>query len=64
MQEHQLRVVKEQEELESKLDKLGLFMKTDMFKTLEYLEQNRLARQHEAMFQYNTVLKERINAFK
>lgn len=64
MQEHQLRVVKEQEELELKLDKLGLFIKTDMFKTLEYLEQNILARQHEAMFQYNTILKERINAFK
>lgn len=63
MQEHQLRVVKEQEELEFKLDKLGLFIKTDMFKTLDYLEQNRLVRQHEAMFQYSSILEERINAF-
>jgi hypothetical protein len=64
MQEHQLRVVREQEELEFKLDKLWLFIKTDMFNNLDYLEQNRLARQHEAMFQYNAILKERINAFK
>lgn len=63
MQDHQLRVVEEQKELENKLDKLALFLMTKLFRTLDPLEQDRLRRQHEAMFQYNSILKERIKAF-
>lgn len=64
MQPHQQRIVKEQEELKEKLDKLISFIgKNPLFLSLNKEEQNRLMRQKVAMNEYNEVLKERILAF-
>lgn len=64
MQPHQERVVKEQAELQEKLNKLQTFLVGDLFKTLPTEEQERLQKQSQYMALYSDVLIERIKAFK
>jgi hypothetical protein len=63
MQPHQQRVVDEKTELDSKLEKLNVFIGSLTHFGLPELEQYRLARQAEAMSQYSRILSERIAAF-
>ena len=63
MQPYQQRVVDEKRELDAKLDDLYNFLGISKFKELPYLEQNRLARQHNVMCMYSGILAERIEAF-
>lgn len=61
---HQQRVIDEQAELLDRLTKLGEFRRTSpKFVELDGAEQRRLGRQYDAMYEYSTVLSERINAF-
>ncbi len=61
---HQERVVKEQTELQEKLDKLYAFTVGDLFKTVPEVEQKLLNRQMQYMIEYNGILLERIELFK
>jgi hypothetical protein len=61
---HQQRVVDELAELESKRVKLKAFFDTPIYAGLHEDEQQRLARQHDAMEVYGVILAERIAAFK
>lgn len=64
-QPHQDRVVKEQIELQEKLEKLDRFIKANtLFSTLSGMEQGRLRAQNVFMAGYNEILKERIGDFK
>ena len=63
MKPHQERVVIEKEELDSKLQKLRIFIGGETYRTLENAEQSRLNRQLEAMTLYSQILGERITAF-
>ena len=60
---HQQRVVDELADLSEKLDKLTAFFKTEIFKGMRLAERSLLLRQHNAMFQYVEILKERISLF-
>ena len=63
MQPYQQQVVDEKRELDIKLDALHNFLGINKFKELPYLEQGRLARQHNVMVAYSGILAERIEAF-
>jgi len=63
LQPHQQRVADERHELIFKVDKLAVFLKGDVFKTLPKDEQERLDRQYRIMSEYDAVLKERIAHF-
>ena len=63
MQPHEERVATELGELNEKRDKLGEFLKGDLFKSLSNAEQNRLTRQKDVMDQYAFILAERIYNF-
>ena len=60
---HQQRVIDERADLVGKLDKLHIFLETELFLSLDPAEQSRLHTQHEAMAIYADVLAERIVAF-
>jgi hypothetical protein len=64
LQEYQIRVVDEQRELQSRLDKLSAFVSSPNFGMLPEAEQDRMFRQANVMAQYNAILRERIAAFK
>lgn len=64
LQPHEMRVVSEKKELDSKLDKLTEFHKSETFAKLPADEQDRLTRQAVVMGQYSGILAERIAAFK
>jgi len=64
MQEHQLRVINEKEELDSKLGKLRSFFESEHFGNVPNDEKNRLKNQAYYMRQYSEVLGQRIEAFK
>jgi hypothetical protein len=64
MQPYQQRVVDEQEDLDSKRDRLRAFFGTDLYRELDPAEQSRLNRQLEAMTLYSNILAERIAAFR
>lgn len=64
LQPHQLRVVDEQMELETKITNLQLFVnRSDTFKTLESNEKDDLGEQLTVMKVYNVILKRRIQRF-
>lgn len=64
MQPHQLRVVQEKAELDTKIDSLASFTKLDLFKTgVADAEKLRMLRQLAIMQAYSRVLGERIAAF-
>lgn len=60
---HQLRVVEEKQELDTKRVKLDAFIHGETFPTLDPSEQARLRRQSIIMELYSQVLGERIDAF-
>lgn len=64
MKPHQLRVIKEKAELDTKLEALNAFVKGPIFPTLDPTEQDRLVRQSKIMDQYSVILGERIAAFR
>lgn len=63
MQPHQERVVIERDELAEKVQKLGVFLDGDIFKSLDPKEQGRLFTQQAYMTLYLEVLGQRIAAF-
>lgn len=64
LQPHQQRVVSEKKDLDEKIDKLSVFLKTDIYKGLPGSEQARLNDQFRVMNDYSGILGERITAFK
>lgn len=64
MQEHQLRVIEENKELETKLLALHQFIcKSPIFEKLSLYDKTLLREQAYVMDQYSDILKERIRAF-
>lgn len=63
MQAHQIRVVEEKQELDSRLERLQLFVASTKFDNVPLSEQARLKRQLSVMKEYSQVLGERIEAF-
>lgn len=63
MNDFQLRVLKEKEELDVKINALCSFMVKDIFESLKLEEQFRLKKQFEIMKLYSAVLGERIANF-
>ena len=63
MQEFQERVIAEKDELDQKRKKLSDFISGSVFQALPEEEKQRLQRQASIMFDYSTVLGERISAF-
>ena len=61
MEDFKTRLVKEQKELEEKLDKLNTFNESDKFQELEYAQRTLLIIQAGAMYTYNECLKARIS---
>jgi hypothetical protein len=64
MEKYQERVVAEKAELDERIDKLFMFVKTEQFWRLPDKEGQRLRRQHAVMREYAGILGERIAAFK
>jgi len=60
---HQLRVVSEKEELDSRIESLSLFLATAIYSTLDQDEKGRLYRQLNVMKEYSEILGARIEAF-
>lgn len=64
MQPHQLRVVEEKAELDTKATALSNFIgHSPIFETLDGAEQERLREQNDIMWQYSEILGARIAAF-
>lgn len=64
MQPYQLRVVQEKADLDTKIQALTVFAKSDAFdQTVPAPEQRRMLRQLVAMQDYSRILGERIDAF-
>lgn len=64
LQPHQERVVAERDELTVKTGKLAIFIGGPVFGGLPVEERNRLFRQFTSMYEYASVLNERIAAFQ
>ncbi len=64
LQPYQQRVVTEQKEVFEKLEKLGAFIRGDVFGSLSLAEQGMLNRQYEILHKYLAVLDERIDCFE
>ncbi len=60
---HQQRVVDERQELDGKIQKLGAFFDTEIFKGVDADEQERLHKQYAIMHDYSNILQQRIDAF-
>lgn len=63
MNDFQVRVLKEKEELDVKINALASFLCKDIFEALNREEQFRLKKQFEIMKLYSAVLGERIAHF-
>ena len=61
---HQQRVIDEKAELDDRLYKLNVFIRTDQCLGLSFDERTLLARQALTMTQYSQILGERIESFK
>lgn len=61
---HQQRVVEEQKELQTKIDKLGLFINSEKFNELSGTDQMYLNWQLDPMMKYAAILQLRIENFK
>jgi hypothetical protein len=64
LQPHQQRVVNEHNELTERIDKLGMFLKTDQFGALESEEKRLLLEQHYYMRHYALTLEMRITRWR
>lgn len=60
LQPHQQRVVNEHKELTERIDKLGMFLKTDQYRALDTEEQRLLLTQEYYMRHYALTLEHRI----
>ena len=60
---HQQRVVDEKMELDTKLNKLGEFLETEIFKNLQKEDKELLKEQYDIMFNYSSILNRRIKRF-
>jgi hypothetical protein len=60
---HQQRVIGEKAQLDDKIDKLGAFIGSDWYKSLDTEERERLVVQRGAMREYAKILAKRIAAF-
>ncbi|MCI0561739.1 MAG: hypothetical protein MN733_24885 [Nitrososphaera sp.] len=60
MQDYQMRVVAEKDQLDSRIDKLHLFLGHEDFANLDDAEKDRMRRQLSHMKAYSDVLGERI----
>lgn len=60
---HQQRVIGEKAVLDDKLAKLHKFFETEIYRSLDLAEQQRLVAQMGAMQQYSNILGDRIAAF-
>lgn len=63
MQPHQERVVTEKRELDEKLEKLSMFRQSEIFKTIDEKERERLNHQFVLMQEYSSILADRIQNF-
>lgn len=63
MQPHEERVVAEENDLSDKLNKLGVFIHSEKFSTLDGIDQYLLKRQDDYMRAYVDVLRARIKRF-
>ena len=63
MDPHQQRVITEKTELDDKLKKLGLFLGTEIFHSLDEDEMSDLNQQWKAMAMYSDILGRRIARF-
>jgi hypothetical protein len=61
---YQQRVLDEKAELDGRLHRLRAFFETESFPKLDLLEQDRMRRQAAAMSAYQSILRERIEAWK
>lgn len=61
---HELRVVEEEKELREKSYKLGLFIESEVYQTLDEKDKELILGQFQAMELYRYFLKERIERFK
>jgi SUMO ligase MMS21 Smc5/6 complex component len=64
MSEHEQRVINECVELEAKIDKLIDFTNSDLYKSLDLVEQGLLMMQKLHMDSYSNVLRDRIQRFQ
>ncbi len=64
MQPHHQRVLKEKQDLDEKIEKLGKFNGGTIFDSLPNEEKQRLIKQYCIMRDYSTILGERISAFQ
>lgn len=60
----QQRVIAEKAQLDDKIQKLNAFFSTSIYDKISYSEQINLKRQHIAMLDYSSILKDRIAGFK
>lgn len=64
MKEHELRVVKEKEELDEKRKKLKPFLSTEIYEKMDGKNKLLLVKQLNIMDQYSDILQERIRLFE
>lgn len=64
MERHEIRVVEEKAELDTKLDMLQDFLTTATFEGLDDEQKDLLTQQAEAMTTYSSILFKRISTFK
>lgn len=63
MQPYEQRVIDEKSELDTKLEKLKVFIDSDMFQKLGHIEKDLLIWQAQVMCEYSTILERRIAVF-
>lgn len=63
LQDFQQRVVDEKQELDDKLDKLRVFLRSDRALALDFTDRSLLVMQERAMTDYTSILADRINRF-
>jgi hypothetical protein len=64
MQAYMKRVVEEKEQLDEKLTKLTAFLSTDIYMRLSADERGRIGHQRDLMYQYSSILRQRIEYHK
>jgi len=64
MKPYQLRIMMEAKELNERLERLLLFLDSEIFIALDGAEQYRMRRQSEIMAEYLNILNQRIKAFQ
>lgn len=63
LQPHQQRIVEELEQLADRALKLGAFINSERFDSIDKMEQRRMLAQSVHMLGYLEVLQQRVNAF-